>query len=489
MLDGTVYLGTGQPSRGRGAFLLIFDGVTVRDLPSSAPPGRDLMRTSFDIDESLWVASRSFGVGKLTPSGEWFNYTPAVGDTNLTNQFTNLTLLADSNGSKWFGSLWEPMASHILVDELQDGLDLSYANDIWTHHDIGSGGGDGLGSLRNQRAMEDPAGNRWFLSDVDPSGLAPPDWRGISILSEDGSEWRHVNPASTSLGMLVGNITDVAFGPGGVVWVADKSEGVREWSTGGYDKANLFDLSDDSWNSLGTVAVDFDGGDVAAVTVRSDGVLWVGTKEGVYRRENGVFRRFAANRGTGELLSNAITDLLLDNAENLWVATELGLNRISRDDEREILSFTTAAAWRDQLSLFFSNEVVSPLAGALCNDLALHPTKNLLYIATRGGLSILDLASLQPGPTDLSKVYLYPNPIRTRRGHVMLKIANHNSLVDVEIYTLEGERIHSADNIDPSEQDVWDLTTESGFFAASGVYLVRITTNTGTVVRTVSLIR
>ena len=492
MVDGTVYMGTGQVSRGRGGYLLLFDGTTVRDLRANAPTGRDLRRSSFDIDGSLWVSSASFGVGKLTPSGTWFNYNPAVGDTNLSTRSTNLALLADSQGSKWFCSLWRPLVPEIEVDQLEDGLDLSYENDIWTHHDIGSGGGDGLGSLRHHRAMEDPAGNRWFLHAVDPGGTAPDEWRGISILSEDGNEWRHITPTSTNLGMQVGDITDVTFGPGGVVWVADVSDGVREWRTGGYDKASLFDLSGDVWTHLGTVADDFDGGDVSAVTVRSDGVVWVGTKAGVYGYENGLFRRFQAKRGLGgELLSNAVMDLALDHDENLWVATDLGLNRISRDDEREILSFTTQAAWRDQLSLFFPDQkkVVSALADALCHALTLHPTQNLLYIATAGGLSILDLSSLEPGPTDLSKVYLYPNPIRPRRGHTMLKIANHNSPVDIEIYTLEGELVHAEENVRPNEREVWDLTTESGFFAASGVYLVRISADTGTVVRTISLIR
>lgn len=488
MPDGSVYVGIGDPSSRRGGFLIIFDGASLYERTTSAPPTNNLLRAAVDVDGAIWVSSFDFCVGKLTPSGTWFNYTPTVGDTNLTSRFTNLTLLPDSKGTKWIASLWTP-ADPIVLDELTDGLDLAYANDTWVHHDIGSGGGDGLGSLRNQRAAEDPAGNRWFLSDVDPGGLAPASWNGISILSEDKSVWRHVNPTNTGSRMPFGNITSVVFGASGVVWVADKSVGVLEWATGGYDEANLFDLTNDTWTEVGSVSDDFDGGDVTSLARRSDGVLWVGTSAGVYKLENGGFERIEANRGTGTgLLSNLVLDLALDHQDNLWVATDLGLNQIARDDG-DIRSFTTPTVWRSQLSLFFPPDAVSPIAAAVCNDLAMHPTRDLLYIATAGGLSILDVASLESSTVDPSTVYVFPNPIRTRRGHSSLKIANHDPFSDVEIYTLEGELVHQERDVPAGEAVVWDLTTATGYLAASGVYLVRITAGSGTVIRMVSLIR
>ncbi|MDH3214723.1 MAG: T9SS type A sorting domain-containing protein [Candidatus Krumholzibacteria bacterium] len=488
MSDGTVYLGVRQLNQRIGAYLMVFDGTRVREFPNNAPPENHLVRATFDIDGSLWVSSRRLGVSKLTPSGVWFAYNPAAGDTNLSSQFDNFTLLADSQGSKWFSTLWRP-GFPVPMDELQDGIDLSRDNDVWIHHTIGSGGGDGLGSLRNQRALEDPAGNRWFLSDIE-EGTSPLGWWGINILSADRSEWKQVNPANTSLGMPVGNITDVAFGPDGVVWVADKVFGVIEWLTGGYDQANLFDLSDDIWITRGTVSGNFDSKNVTALALRSDGVLWVGTELGVFKLDNGVFRNIRANRGLGVgLLSNNVFDILLDRDENLWVATELGLDRIARDDDNDITSFTTGVVWQTQLSLFFPPDVVSPLTGARCEAFALHPTRDLLYIATLGGLSILDLSSLEPTALDLSTVFVFPNPIRTRRGHGALKIANHNRPVDVEIYTLEGELVHRARNVGASQDVVWELTTEAGFLAASGVYLVRIRSGGDSIVRRVSLIR
>jgi ligand-binding sensor domain-containing protein len=487
MPNGSVYMGLSDAGSRRGAFLMIFDGTRVFERIMNAPPSNDLRRAAFDVDGSVWVSSADFGVGKLTPSSAWFNYTPTVGDTNLTSLFTNLALLPDSKGSKWFCSL-AGYTYPKLLDELSDGLDRSYTNDVWVHHDIGSGGGDGLGSMRNQRAAEDPVGNRWFLSDVNPNGPtdSPPEWRGISILSEDKSAWRHVNPTSTNGGMPQGNITSVAFGAAGVAWVADLNAGVLEWRTGGYDPANLFDLSGNEWTTVGTVGGDFKGGDVTSLALRGDGVLWVGTTEGVFKLEDGAFQGIGFDQG---LLSNTVLDLALDHDDNLWVATNLGLCRIARDENVAIRSFTTPNVWQKQLSILFPPDVVSPIAEAVCNDLAMHPTRDLLYIATAGGLSILDVASLEPSTGDISKVYVFPNPIRTRRGHSSLKIANHDRQVDVEIYTLEGELVHRALDVPVGEDVVWDLTTSTGYLAASGVYVVRIRSGSETVIKRVSLIR
>ena len=132
------------------------------------------------------------------------------------------------------------------------------------------------------------------------------------------------------------------------------------------------------------------------------------------------------------------------------------------------------------------------MVSEICNVIALHPTKNQLYIATRGGISILDLTSLEPPPSNLSDVYVYPNPIRANKGHQSLKIGNlNNALVDVKIYTLEGELVYESFNVGSSDDVIWDLTTpaSTSYLAAPGVYVVHIEGSSGTVVKTVSLIR
>jgi len=494
MPGGAAYFGAGQPSARRGVHLLYFDGAAVSQIPFNGIPMNTLLRLSFDTDESLWVSTANFGIAKLTPSGDWFGYNSATGDTNMTSSF-NLALIADSQGYKWFCTLSYP-DDNLQIDGLQDQLDTDYGNDVWLHYKIGQGRGDGLGSLLIQDAVEDPVGNRWFLS-AENAKYAP-GWWGINILNRDNTAWRQVNPTSTDPsgqlgGMKGGNVSDVAFGENGVVYVAVKTYGVQRWTTGGFDETHLFNLTDDTWTTIASVGAAngiASGATILSLELRSDGVLWIGTDVGLYRYQAGRTLAYIP-RDTGfgvGLLGNRVIDVVLDREEDLWVATELGLDRIARDDYNDITPFTTPTAWQTDLSLYFPPSAVSQLVDAACERLALHPTKNLLYIATANGLSALDISSLEEKGLGLTKVYVYPNPIRTSRGDSSLKIANIDSEVLVEVFTIEGELVHSQ-RASESEDEVWDLTTQSAFLAASGVYVVRISGGGDTVVKMVSLIR
>ena len=85
-------------------------------------------------------------------------------------------------------------------------------------------------------------------------------------------------------------------------------------------------------------------------------------------------------------------------------------------------------------------------------------------------------------------MYLYPNPVRGSRGDSSLKIANIDTDVLVEVFTAEGQLVHSA-RVASAGDVAWDLTTKAGFIAASGIYVVRITGGGKTVTKTISLIR
>jgi hypothetical protein len=490
---GAAYIGTGDPSsQRRGVHLLDFDGTQISERPFNGIPANRVLRLDFDVDESLWISTAGFGVSKLTPEGEWFSYNQATDADSLTSAF-NLALIADSQGSKWFSTQSYPGNPRPL-DELRDELDTDYANDEWAHYRVGDGGGDGLGSLFFLGAAEDPYGNRWFLSDEDQQNA--PGWWGINILSRDKSAWRQVNPTTTDpsgslLAMKAGNVFDVAFGSGGDAYIALKAYGVQKWTTGGYDTGSLFDFTGDTWTTVARVGA---GGIsstafVLSVAVRSDGVVWIGTDEGLYRSERGFLNYIPADRGFGTgLLGSEVNDLLLDRDENLWVATDLGLNRVARDNTNDIAAYTTPIAWQTQLNLFFPPSAVSQIVHEDCERLALHPTRDILYIATLNGISELDLATLSESETEVSGAYLYPNPVRTSRGDSSLKIGDINAEVLVEIFNVEGDLVHSQ-TASREGDAVWDLTTDSGSIAASGVYLVRISGGGTVITKTISLIR
>lgn len=483
--SGDAYIGGAQLSDRRGVNLMRYDGSNVRSLFPNGPGANNVLRLAVDIDGSVWASFANFYVGKLTATGTWFNYNSSIAGAQLpSNQFANLTCLVDPDGHKWFCTL-SSEASPKPLDELDDRQDSDYANDTWTRHAIDSGGGDGLGSLRLQRAVLDPAGNRWFLSDE--STLAP-NWGGIQILSRDKSAWLEKSPA-TEARMLSGNVVDVAFNPN-YTYVALRENGVQLWAHGGYDWANLSNAAGDLWQTPVTLPGDLPGtAAVLALELRSDNVLWIGTTAGLFRYELGRTTEIPVYVGIGPgILSPQVNDLLLDHDENLWVATNLGLNRIAREDENDIQAFTTAAGFASLSGLRYPLSVISPLAHEDCRSLALHRTKNVIYIGTLGGLSAYDASSTGPASADVSKVYVYPNPVYRSRGQNELKIENLPGPVTIEVYNLEGELVHTQSAETPG-QVIWDLTDRGGFIVGSGNYIVRIAGSSGSVNRPVSVIR
>jgi hypothetical protein len=132
--------------------------------------------------------------------------------------------------------------------------------------------------------------------------------------------------------------------------------------------------------------------------------------------------------------------------------------------------------------------VISPLAQAHVNALAYDRASRLLYAGTRWGISAISLPELFAGARPLQSVILYPNPVRVDLGDRSLRIGRIDEPVRVEIFDMEGNRVHQREAAE-SDEEVWDLTTSEGFLAASGIYLVRITGSKGTVLRRIAVVR
>jgi ligand-binding sensor domain-containing protein len=189
------------------------------------------------------------------------------------------------------------------------------------------------------------------------------------------------------------------------------------------------------------------------------------------------------------VLNAQVNDIALDRDENLWVATSSGLNRISREDDNDIAAFSTFAEFRRSLSqLRYPFDVITPIVHENCLSLVVHPSEDLLYIGTLAGISVYDFSPAPATESDLSQVYVFPNPLYGRKGHNELKIGNITGPVTIDVYTMEGDLVHSQ-SVSQANDVIWDLTTSAGFVAASGTYLVRIRTESSSIVKTVAIIR
>jgi hypothetical protein len=283
-------------------------------------------------------------------------------------------------------------------------------------------------------------------------------------------------------------VVDVAYAPT-FAYVAFKKNGVYRWNHGGYDWPTLTNIVTDSWSTSVSSGQLPSVADITRLQLRSDGRLWIATTAGLFYHDFGRVNDVPVYTGIGPgIISLGVRDILLDHDENLWVATDTGLNRIARDDNNDIQAFMTPASFAILAGLRYPLDVIAPLAHADCQSLAIHPTRDVLYIGTFGGLSAYNFTAAPSTPTDLTRVYVYPNPVYASKGHDSLKIANLTGPVTVEIYNLEGELVDS--RVATSDGDVvWDLTDRSGLFAGSGNYIVRIVGPSGSTRRTVAVLR
>lgn len=486
--NGDVYVGSGQESDRRGFNLVRDRGGDLVNLAPDAPGGANVVRLSVEDGGSLWASFFNFYVGKLNPNDHWVNYNPTIPESDsLSSQYANLTCLADADGYKWFCTLSYPDNARLL-DRLDDKGDDDYSNDEWAHYGIGDGGGDGLGTLRPQRAVLDPAGNRWLLADVNEFA---PGWDGINILSRDQSEWLQVKPGMAGVSIAGGNVTDVAFDPT-TAYIALRDVGVQSWRHNGYDWATLKNFTSDAWTIQWAASADEQA---SAVEVDHQGRLWIGTNNGLYRVGGGSIKHYGLFSGfSAGLLDKQVNDLALDREGNVWVATGAGLNRVSATDEDEIDAWSTAVQYQRTLSqLQYPFDVISPLVDPRCQVLAVHPTLPIIYIGTANGISIFRYPAPPPPKVPLSEAYVYPNPAFGDQAHDRLFVEDVTEPVVVEIYTVEGELVYSTPSgeVLESGDEIWDLTDQGGYVVASGVYFVRIigATTGDAVIKPVSIVR
>ncbi|HUV35693.1 MAG TPA: T9SS type A sorting domain-containing protein [Patescibacteria group bacterium] len=438
----------------------------------------DIVRIDVAPGEGVWVSTSQFGISYLSLDGAVQSYTKMRVDMpsdpeRLTYLYNNLAFLYDSQGYLWCNVLTFDL------DMLKVNDPLVADDDEWAHFSMEDN--RSITADRFVRAKEDPAGNRWFLSDDEQQDLQI--W-GINIASADTTHWMSINPGVVP-SMEGGSVFDCAFGEQSV-FLALRDYGVQEWMTGGFDWASLSSTAGDIWRTI-IGPTQLASTDLWAIEIDAAGGLWIGTSSGVVRYRSGVLDSLTKKQSfSGEgLLGSIVYDLELDRYGVMWVATESGLNKITPDGTIE--AFTTELEWRG-MQFVYPSSVISPLPAATCKALRYDETADLLWIGTINGLASLSVAPPTPELIPLSEMVLYPNPVHISRGDRDLRIWRISTPVDVEVYTLEGELVHEARNV--AEGDVaWDLLTLNGYSVRSGVYIVRISSEQFSEMRKVAVIR
>jgi Two component regulator propeller len=213
---------------------------------------------------------------------------------------------------------------------------------------------------------------------------------------------------------------------------------------------------------------------VKSLAIDNNNRLWIGTTRGL--RVLSSVERFMTE---DELTANAIiiledglaqelmyeqviTDILVDGANNKWLGTAgAGAFLVSPDGQRTLFHFTKEN---------------SPLPSNNINDIEIDSSTGEVFFATdRGMVSYKGTSTEAAG--DLSKVYVYPNPVRPNfDGDV-----NISGLIDnatIKITDIEGNLVYETTS--EGGTVLWDTRAFGKYKVASGVYMIFISSEDGT---------
>ncbi len=225
--------------------------------------------------------------------------------------------------------------------------------------------------------------------------------------------------------------------------------------------------------------------EIFSIAEDKDGVIWVGTDEGVltYFSPENVFsgENFYADRIklidvnldslVQYLLSKeTITAIAIDGANRKWFGTRnSGVYLMSEDCRSEIFHFHTGN---------------SPLFSNTINDIAINEKTGEVFIGTPLGV-VSFKGTATEGDNNYTDAYVYPNPVRENyEGNIT--ITGLASDVNVKITDIAGRLVYETHAF--GGQAIWNGKTFSGERVKTGVYLIFCTDDTGEYTKVLKLL-
>ncbi|MDB5227166.1 MAG: Two component regulator propeller [Bacteroidota bacterium] len=249
------------------------------------------------------------------------------------------------------------------------------------------------------------------------------------------------------------------------IWVAKESAG------GGLVVLNygndIDDKSDDTYYNFaaGRGAGNLPINDVVCMAKDKDGVIWLGTSQGIaivscagYVTENACeAEQICINRNDGSgfcdnLLEDEIINCItVDAANRKWIGTNNGIFLVSADGQKTIHYF---------------NEINSPLLANYVRSIAINPENGDVFIGTEKG--ICTYRAEATSTTDNTEApYVYPNPVRHEYDGP-IAIAGIPDNCNVKIVDVSGNLVFESTAL--GGQATWDGRLTNGDRAATGIY-------------------
>ena len=428
-----------------------------------SPPSHMSNKTFYDLDMTedniLWCATSlkdasPFSTFQRLQEETWSIYDSDMGD--WTSRV--VSTLVDKHGLVWVG-LWGSGKSglYIIKDDGTPALgsDTVEAVDlekhilkptIWSKYVVCAD------------IAEDKHGNIWVANlQVDPPEHAIESIPTSGAVVLDGypiTRYQHYSPAED--GLSSATITKICTDEDGWVWLATphQERGLIVLFVGDdpYDKSDteVYELTvDDGLNSMR----------INAIARDRDGYIWVGTNAGLNRisKENGHMLVVEdMNEAYGDN-NRDISAIVVDRFNNKWIGTAGGLVKLNDKNKLE-------AVYTEQNSGLFSDAILS---------LKYYDKDDFLWVATAIGLNKFSVFGEEVTET-LKDIHVYPNPFEIWGYDFRAVFTNLKPGSEIRIYTFTGTLVNEL-AVEENDESivstvVWDGRNFEGKYVGSGVY-------------------
>lgn len=432
---GTIWVGRNIGTH-TGLYYFDPDSMTWQTVFTPGPATNKFVDAVIDQNNVIWCTCGASGV-------EYFDGTKWAKLPLQAEQIRSglVTAVVDQRNRKWFGSEGGGIT---VIDE---------TSQITTYNK-----GYLSESVPNYFIVNDmdidSKGNIWLLNRLAATG------NPFAVVTPD-FEWQYF--AQSADGINTDLVRKIKIDRFDRIWIGTDRKGVTVFDPG----EEPLNKSDDQISGHLTIADGLYSNQVQAIVEDLEGVMWIGTNEGLNRwysiggesRVDSVY----------EIISNDITALAVDAQNNIWVGTKEGITMIPGNDRYERIEYSTEQ---------------SPLVSDIINSITFNDASGDIFICTTNGLSVLGTGFTTAKAESYDSLQVYPNPFRI--GHdSKLTIKNlARNTKSLQILTINGLLIRNIPANDPSAGGygghvIWKGLNDRNELVASGVYIIVAHTEDG----------
>ncbi|WP_418264323.1 T9SS type A sorting domain-containing protein [Flavobacterium faecale] len=466
VLGDNVYVGTKE----QGLFVTpIVVSAQVENITPTGPSRNNIF--AFDVTPNVLWASYgdysgnynpypldAYGVSKFTNSG-WLNipYEQLLGALSLSRVIINPNKESEIYFGASFSGLLKVVDDKPIILYNNTNSDLEQITFIPNY----------FNDVRINGGAFDKTGNLWVNNSLVEKGL--------KVLYPNGT-WKSYSTKSIVTNSNFSSFGRINIDKFGTKWIASSDDGIIGFNEDG----NIFKKI-----TIGSEKGNLPIYDGRVATPDNNNQLWIGTTKGLrvlsnindFKTEGQLTTKpiIILEDGLAQelLYEQFITDIVVDGANNKWIATsDSGLFLVSPDGQKTIYHFTTEN---------------SPLPSNSINDLAIRGNTGEVFIATTKGMVSFS-GTATKASSDLNNAYVYPNPVRPGyQGTV--KVSGLIDQANVKITDVEGNLVFETTSEGGTIE--WDTTAFGKYKVASGVYMIFIAGEDGveTKVKKVMIIR